>query len=95
MENMVTENGKIMNPGFLDYMVPTAMDMPPISSLLVEPVEPNGPYGAKGIGEPALNPVMSAITNAIYDATGIRVKKLPVSPEKILEELKKRRSNKG
>ena len=95
MENMVTENGKIMNPGFLDYMVPTAMDMPPISSLLVEPVEPNGPYGAKGIGEPALNPVMSAITNAIYDATGIRVKKLPVSPENILEELKKRRSNKG
>jgi 4-hydroxybenzoyl-CoA reductase alpha subunit len=95
MENMVTENGKVMNPGFLDYMVPTAMDVPPISSLLVEPVEPNGPYGAKGIGEPALNPAMSAITNAIYDATGIRVKKLPVSPEKILEELKKRRSNKG
>ncbi len=91
MENMVTENGKIMNPGFLDYIIPTAMDIPKITPLLVEPVEPNGPYGAKGIGEPALNPSMSAITNAIYDATGIRITELPVSPEKILAELKKQK----
>jgi len=60
---------------------------------LVEPIEPNGPYGAKGIGEPALNPTMSAITNAIYDATGIRIKELPVSPEKILAGLKKNGEN--
>jgi len=93
MENMVTENGKIMNPGFLDYIIPTAMDIPKITPLLVEPVEPNGPYGAKGIGEPALNPSMSAITNAIYNATGIRIKELPVSAEKILAELKNRRSD--
>jgi len=92
MENMVTENGKIANPDFLDYVIPTAMDVPPIQSLLVEPVDPNGPYGAKGIGEPALNPSMSAITNAIFDATGIRVKNLPVSAEKILEELKRRKA---
>ena len=66
------------------------MDVPEIKPILVEPVEPNGPYGAKGIGEPALNPTMAAITNAIYNATGIRVKALPVSPEKILAELRKK-----
>jgi len=77
------------NPDFVDYIVPSALDVPEIQPILVEPIEPNGPYGAKGIGEPALNPTMAAITNAIYNATGIRVKRLPVSPEKILAELKK------
>ena len=90
MENMAYENGKIINADFVDYIVPSALDVPEIQPILVEPIEPNGPYGAKGIGEPALNPTMSAITNAIYDATGIRIKELPVSPEKILAELKKK-----
>jgi CO/xanthine dehydrogenase Mo-binding subunit len=90
MENMAYENGKIINPDFVDYIVPSALDVPDIKPILVEPIEPNGPYGAKGIGEPALNPTMSAITNAIYDATGIRIKELPVSPEKMLTELKKK-----
>jgi CO/xanthine dehydrogenase Mo-binding subunit len=90
MEDMVYENGKIINPDFVDYIVPSALDVPNIKPILVEPIEPNGPYGAKGIGEPALNPAMAAITNAIYDATGIRVKSLPVSPEKILAGLKKK-----
>jgi len=90
MENMVTEKEGIGNPDFLDYITPTALDVPNITPILVEPIEPNGPYGAKGIGEPALNPAMSAITNAIYNATGIRIKELPVSAEKILAELKKR-----
>lgn len=89
MENMATEKGKIINPDFLDYLIPTALDVPNITPILIEPIEPNGPYGAKGIGEPALNPAMSAITNAIYNATGIRIKELPVSAEKILAELKK------
>ena len=90
MENMAYENGKLINPDFVDYIVPSALDVPEIKPILVEPIEPNGPYGAKGIGEPALNPTMAAITNAIYNATGIRVTSLPVSPEKILNELKKR-----
>ncbi len=90
MENMAYENGKIINPDFVDYIVPSALDVPEIKPILVEPIEPNGPYGAKGIGEPALNPTMSAITNAIYNATGIRIKELPVSPEKMLAELKKK-----
>jgi len=89
MEDMVYKDGKLINPDFLDYIVPSALDVPDITPILVEPIEPNGPYGAKGIGEPALNPAMAAITNAVYNATGIRVKELPVSPEKILAGLKK------
>ncbi|MEJ2170716.1 MAG: molybdopterin-dependent oxidoreductase, partial [Desulfobacterales bacterium] len=90
LENMAYENGKLINPDFVDYIVPSALDVPEIQPILVEPIEPNGPYGAKGIGEPALNPTMAAITNAIYNATGIRIKALPVSPEKILAGLKQK-----
>ena len=91
MEDMVTEQGKIINPDFLDYLIPTAVDAPEVKSILIEPVDPNGPYGAKGIGEPALNPVMVAVSNAIYNATGIRMKELPISAEKIFVELKKQK----
>jgi CO/xanthine dehydrogenase Mo-binding subunit len=90
MENMAYEKGKIINADFVDYIVPSALDVPEIKPILVEPIEPNGPYGAKGIGEPALNPTMAAITNAIYNATGVRIKELPVSPEKLLAEMKKK-----
>jgi CO/xanthine dehydrogenase Mo-binding subunit len=90
MENMAYENGRLKNPDFVDYIVPSALDVPEITPILVEPIESNGPYGAKGIGEPALNPSMAAITNAIYNATGIRFKELPVAPERILAELKKK-----
>jgi len=87
-ENMVTDNGILKNPDFVDYVMPTTRDVPEIKPILVEPHEPNGPYGAKGIGEPALNPAMSAVTNAIYDAIGLRIRKLPIAPEKILAHLK-------
>jgi CO/xanthine dehydrogenase Mo-binding subunit len=93
MENMACEEGKIINPNFLDYLIPTALDVPDIQPILVEPIDPEGPYGAKGIGEPALNPVMAAITNAIYHATGVRIRELPVTPEKMLAELKKLRKS--
>lgn len=89
MEDMVTDQGKVTNANFLDYLIPTAMDIPPIETKLIEPYEPNGPYGAKGIGEPAINPTMSAITNAIFNATGVRITALPISPEKLLLEMRK------
>lgn len=84
------ENGRLLNPDFVDYVVPGPQDVPEIRPILVEPVEKEEPYGAKGIGEPALNPAMAAITNAIYNATGIRIKRLPASPEFILQELRKK-----
>lgn len=89
MENMVTDKGRVANANFLDYWIPTALDMPPVEPKLIEPYEPNGPYGAKGIGEPAINPTMSAITNAIFNATGVRITELPVSPEKLLAEMER------
>lgn len=92
MEDMAYENGRLVNADFVDYIVPSAFDMPGVESILVEPVEPNGPYGAKGIGEPALNPTMAAITNAIYDATGVRITSLPVNPEQLLAGI---RENQG
>jgi len=87
-ENMVVEKGKLLNPNFLDYVIPGPLDLPPIEPILVEPIDPNGPFGAKGIGEPALNPAAAAVANAIYDATGVRINELPITPEKILISLK-------
>ena len=94
MEDMAYKEGKMINSGFVDYIVPSCFDVPNIKSIIVEPIEPNGPYGAKGIGEPALNPTMSAITNAIYDATGVRVKNLPVNPQELLAAMKKQADKK-
>jgi 4-hydroxybenzoyl-CoA reductase alpha subunit len=91
MENMITEKGRILNPNFRDYVVPGPLDLPPIKSILVEPIDPNGPFGAKGIGEPALNPVPAAVANAIYHAIGVRITELPITPEKILKALKARK----
>jgi CO/xanthine dehydrogenase Mo-binding subunit len=94
MENMVTEKGRIMNPNFRDYVIPGPLDLPPIQPILVEPIEPNGPFGAKGIGEPALNPVPAAVANAIYNAIGVRITDLPITPEKILKGLRSKKNQK-
>ena len=89
-ENMAyDEQGRLLNPDFLDYVLPGPGDVPRIEPILVEPVEKEGPYGAKGIGEPALNPSMAAITNAVYNAVGVRIKSLPINPEKLLAEMAK------
>lgn len=89
-ENMVYQNGKIMNPNFLDYKLLTAKDIPPIEAVIIETDEKNGPFGAKGIGEPGLVPTAPAIANAIYDAVGVRIKDLPITPEKVLKALKEK-----
>jgi CO/xanthine dehydrogenase Mo-binding subunit len=81
MEEVVLERGIIRNPRFSQYFLPTSLDMPEIASHLVETVEPSGPFGAKGVAEPALIPTAPAILNAIYAAAGIRVKDLPAKPE--------------
>jgi CO/xanthine dehydrogenase Mo-binding subunit len=69
----------------------TAMDVIPIEPVIVEPGDPDGPYGAKGVGEPGLVPTAPAIANAVYDAIGVRIRDLPITPEKILTALKEKK----
>jgi 4-hydroxybenzoyl-CoA reductase subunit alpha len=87
-EEVITEKGQILNPSFLDYGIPTAMEIPTISSVEVETNDPEGPYGAKESGEGTQLAPAPAIINAIYDAIGVRFKSLPVTPEKVLEALR-------
>ncbi len=84
------EKGNILNPNLHDYLIPTAKDVPPIDSNIVDSYEPQGPFGAKEVGEGSTLPVIGAIANAISDAIGIQIKELPITAEKILRELKKR-----
>ncbi len=88
MEEMVLEQGRVKNDQFIDYMLPTVLDVPEIKVTIVEEREPTGPFGAKGIGEPSLLPTAPAILNAIYDAAGVRIRELPATPSKILAALK-------
>ena len=89
MEEMIDQAGLTLNPSFLDYKVPTAADMPEMVSMLVEYPHPKAPFGAKGMGEKTNAPTPPAIANAIYDAVGVRIKELPITPDKILQALKK------
>jgi len=89
-ERMVFRDGRLMNANFLDYKMLTAKDIPPVEAVIVETDEKDGPFGAKGIGEPGLVPTAPAIANAIYDAVGVRIKDLPITPEKILKALKEK-----
>jgi CO/xanthine dehydrogenase Mo-binding subunit len=84
MEELVIDNGKILNPSFLDYYIPTAADIPVIKPILVEaPDIENGPFGAKGIGEPPIEPVAAAVGNAIYNALGFPIREFPYTPERV------------
>jgi len=86
-EHFKMDKGWAMTSSFLDYKLPTAMDHPEIKSMVVEAADENGPYGAKEVGEGVNVPTLPAITNAIYDAVGVRIKDLPITPEKILKAL--------
>ncbi len=93
-EELVLEEGRLLNPNFADYALPTALDMPPIDPIIVETIDPEGPFGAKGMAEPANNPTAPAIANAVYDAVGVRIKDLPITAEKVLNALKEKESGK-
>ncbi|AET66150.1 aerobic-type carbon monoxide dehydrogenase, large subunit CoxL/CutL-like protein [Desulfosporosinus orientis DSM 765] len=79
--------GKIGTPSFATYLIPTSMDVPTIHPLIIEEPTKCGPFGAKGVGEPALIPTSAAIANAVFDAVGIRITDLPITPEKVLAQL--------
>ena len=86
-EEMHVEEGVVTNPTFVDYKLPTTMDVPEIVAGFVESFHDEGPYGAKGLSEPALAPTSAAVANAVYDAIGARITSLPITPEKILDAL--------
>jgi CO/xanthine dehydrogenase Mo-binding subunit len=88
-EEVRSQEGRIMNPNFRDYKIPTIHEMDfPIHLEFIETDDRFGPFGAKGVGEPGLVPTAPAIANAIYNAVGIRIHDLPLTPEKILAALK-------
>ena len=86
-EYVYDEDGRMSNPGFLDYRVPVASDVPMIEPIVVEVPNPNHPYGVKGVGEVSICPPMAAIANAVADAIGRRMQDLPMSPPKVLAAL--------
>ncbi|HVC56541.1 MAG TPA: xanthine dehydrogenase family protein molybdopterin-binding subunit [Stellaceae bacterium] len=82
-EYIYDKEGRLENPGFLDYRVPVASDLPMIEAIMVEVPNPRHPFGAKGVGEVPIVPPMAAVANAIADASGIRLRDLPMSPPKL------------
>lgn len=86
-EDLNLKKGRMKNNSFTNYIIPTALDMPDIENVIVEDPESTAPYGAKGIGEPVMIPVTPAIVNAIYDAIGVRITEIPITPDKILKAL--------
>ena len=81
------ENGAMVNSSFLDYRMPTSLDLPMIDTVIVEVANPAHPYGLRGVGEVPIVPPMAAISNAIYDAIGVRMNALPMSPDQVLEAI--------
>jgi CO/xanthine dehydrogenase Mo-binding subunit len=87
-EAMIYKDGELMTPSFSEYLIPTAMDVPRVEAIILESRSGVGPFGAKGIGEPALTPVAPAIANAVADAIGVRVFELPITPERVVMALR-------
>ncbi|MBI2882225.1 MAG: xanthine dehydrogenase family protein molybdopterin-binding subunit [Candidatus Tectomicrobia bacterium] len=92
MEEMVFDaaSGQLLNGTLADYKLPTALDIPPIQTIVVSSDEKEGPFGAKGFAELPITPTAAAIANAVYDAVGARIRELPLSPDKIFQALKQR-----
>ena len=93
-EEMVWKDGLLMNPGMLEYRSPSSAESPDIECIIVESVDPEGPFGAKEAGEGSLAATIPAISNAIYDAVGIRLRESPFTPERILAALRAKKGMK-
>ncbi len=92
-EYIYGKDGRMENPGFLDYRIPVASDVPMIDTVIVEVPNPGHPFAVKGVGETPIIPPMAAIANAIENATGIRFAELPMSPPKVLKAIVEKRSD--
>jgi CO/xanthine dehydrogenase Mo-binding subunit len=92
MEDVQIVNGVTLTPSFAEYLLPTASDIPETKTIILESGTGLGPFGAKGIGEPALTPMAPAIANAVANAIGGRVTQLPLTPERVLEAIDKKQA---
>ncbi|MBZ5511537.1 MAG: molybdopterin-dependent oxidoreductase [Acidobacteriia bacterium] len=93
-EEMVWKDGLLMNPGLLEYRSPSAAESPEIECFIVESIDPEGPFGAKEAGEGSLAATIPAISNAIYDAVGVRLREAPFTPERVLAALRAKKGEK-
>jgi len=91
-EEMVWKDGMLMNPGLLEYRSPSSMESPQVEPIIVESVDPEGPFGAKECSEGSLAATIPAIANAIYDAVGIRLRESPFTPERVLAALRAKKN---
>jgi xanthine dehydrogenase molybdopterin-binding subunit B len=89
-------NGNVVHkfPSLLEYKSPTTKEMPEIVTFLVEDPDPNGPFGAKEVGQGPLLPIPPAVANAIFDAVGVRIDEVPATPEKVLKALQQKAQGK-
>ena len=87
-EYFTNEDGKMLNATFLDYRLPTALDLPMIEAVIVEAPNPGHPFGVRGVGEANISPPMAALANAVYNAVGVRMNQLPMSPASVLKAMK-------
>ena len=94
-EEMVWKDGMLMNPGLLEYRSPSAVESPEVEPIIVESVDPEGPFGAKECSEGSLAATIPAIANAIYDAVGVRLHESPFTPERVLAALRAKRHAKA
>jgi CO/xanthine dehydrogenase Mo-binding subunit len=86
---MDAQTGICVNPNMVDFKIPSILDVPIVESIIVEPEDPYGPFGAKGVGEPPYGVPAPAIANAIYNAVGLRFNEIPINIRSILEGLEK------
>jgi 4-hydroxybenzoyl-CoA reductase subunit alpha len=94
-EEMVWKDGMLMNPGLLEYRSPSSVESPEVEPIIVESIDPEGPFGAKECSEGSLAATIPAIANAIYDAVGVRLHESPFTPERVLAALRSKRSAKA
>ena len=94
-EYYLDDSGQMMNCSFLDYRMPTSLDLPMIDTVIVEVANPGHPLGVRGVGEVSLVPPMAAVANAIHDALGVRMEHLPMNPGSVLEALWEKSGNGG
>ncbi len=94
-EECITEGGQVLNPSFLDYKLPRPFEVPETENVIVETIDPYGPFGAKEVGQGPIQCTTQAIANAVSNAIGYPIKELPITPERVLKAIRQREKEQG